>query len=176
MANYNNDRGDNRFGGAGGRPKYGGSNSRPSFGKRAFGSGRRNDKPMTLHKATCAECGKTCEVPFRPIAGKPVYCKECFDRKGGNTGNNRSGGRFPKRELSSHSFIKPNFENNRESNKGTDGVMKQLEAVNLKLDRLIQAIGALAPEKIRAQEVKEGLGEAALVTSKKISKKKTSKK
>ena len=36
----------------------------------------REDKPM--FKATCADCGDTCEVPFRPNGEKPVYCRACF--------------------------------------------------------------------------------------------------
>jgi CxxC-x17-CxxC domain-containing protein len=26
----------------------------------------------------CSDCGKTAAVPFKPTAGKPVYCKECL--------------------------------------------------------------------------------------------------
>ncbi len=29
----------------------------------------------------CDNCGKDCEVPFRPTKGKPIYCEKCF----GNT-------------------------------------------------------------------------------------------
>ena len=32
-------------------------------------------------KATCADCGKECEVPFEPKEGRPVKCNDCF-RKG----------------------------------------------------------------------------------------------
>jgi CxxC-x17-CxxC domain-containing protein len=32
----------------------------------------------TLYKAVCADCGKECEVPFKPTAGKDVYCRECY--------------------------------------------------------------------------------------------------
>ena len=28
--------------------------------------------------ATCAECGKETTVPFRPVEGRPVYCRDCF--------------------------------------------------------------------------------------------------
>jgi CxxC-x17-CxxC domain-containing protein len=31
-----------------------------------------------MYKATCADCGKECEVPFRPTAGRPVYCRDCY--------------------------------------------------------------------------------------------------
>ncbi len=34
-----------------------------------------------MHKATCAECGQECEVPFKPTEGKPVYCRDCFKSK-----------------------------------------------------------------------------------------------
>jgi len=26
----------------------------------------------------CTDCGKTTNVPFKPTAGKPVYCRECL--------------------------------------------------------------------------------------------------
>jgi len=31
-----------------------------------------------MYKATCADCGKECEVPFKPIEGRPVYCRDCY--------------------------------------------------------------------------------------------------
>lgn len=31
-----------------------------------------------MHRAICADCGKNCEVPFKPSANRPVYCKDCF--------------------------------------------------------------------------------------------------
>lgn len=36
-------------------------------------------------EVVCAECGCTTRVPFRPSAGKPVYCNDCFraQRQGG---------------------------------------------------------------------------------------------
>lgn len=33
-----------------------------------------------MHKAICSECNKECEVPFKPTEGKPVYCKECYQK------------------------------------------------------------------------------------------------
>ena len=39
--------------------------------------------PQTMHKATCAECGKECEVPFKPKGDRPVYCRECYMKKKG---------------------------------------------------------------------------------------------
>ena len=33
-----------------------------------------------MHKATCADCGKECEVPFKPDEDRPVYCRDCFQK------------------------------------------------------------------------------------------------
>ncbi len=52
------------------------SNNR-GFGNRNFGSGNFNRE---MHKTTCSECKKECEVPFKPNGKKPVYCKECFSK------------------------------------------------------------------------------------------------
>ncbi len=37
--------------------------------------------PREMHKATCAECKKECEVPFKPREDRPVYCKDCFKKR-----------------------------------------------------------------------------------------------
>jgi len=41
-------------------------------------SGGFNRGPREMHKATCADCGKDCEVPFKPSGDKPVRCQDCF--------------------------------------------------------------------------------------------------
>jgi len=41
--------------------------------------GRRG--PRQMHKAVCADCGAECEVPFRPTEGRPVYCRECWQKR-----------------------------------------------------------------------------------------------
>lgn len=38
---------------------------------------------MSEQKSTeikCTDCGKTAIVPFKPTAGKPVYCRECLSK------------------------------------------------------------------------------------------------
>lgn len=37
-----------------------------------------SDGPREMHQATCAECQASCEVPFKPTEGRPVYCRDCF--------------------------------------------------------------------------------------------------
>jgi CxxC-x17-CxxC domain-containing protein len=35
-----------------------------------------------MHKAICADCGKECEVPFTPIEGRKIYCRDCYRKHG----------------------------------------------------------------------------------------------
>jgi CxxC-x17-CxxC domain-containing protein len=53
------------YGGGGG--SYGGG-----------GGGYRERGPREMFEATCSNCGKTANVPFRPTSGKPVFCDDCF--------------------------------------------------------------------------------------------------
>lgn len=39
-----------------------------------FGGSRK------MYKAVCSDCGKEIEVPFRPMKGRPVYCRECYQK------------------------------------------------------------------------------------------------
>jgi CxxC-x17-CxxC domain-containing protein len=34
--------------------------------------------PRQMFPTTCAECGKSTEVPFQPRGDKPVYCSDCY--------------------------------------------------------------------------------------------------
>ncbi|AJF62815.1 MAG: hypothetical protein QT11_C0001G0674 [archaeon GW2011_AR20] len=49
------------------------------FQDRGF-KGERNFGPREMHKATCSDCGQECEVPFKPKEGKPVYCRDCYQK------------------------------------------------------------------------------------------------
>ena len=49
-----------------------------SSDRRSFGNDRAE-----LHSAVCANCGKNCEVPFKPTGNKPVLCRDCFKNAGG---------------------------------------------------------------------------------------------
>jgi len=54
---------------------------RRRFGQRGGGRGGFNRGPREMHKATCSECGQECEVPFKPREDRPVYCRECFQKR-----------------------------------------------------------------------------------------------
>jgi len=39
-----------------------------------------------MHDVVCAQCGKDCQVPFKPTTDKPVFCNDCF-KSGGSRGD-----------------------------------------------------------------------------------------
>jgi CxxC-x17-CxxC domain-containing protein len=67
-------------------------------GQRRDFDGNQGSRPG-MHKTICGDCGKECEVPFRPTGDRPVYCSDCFS-KHGPSGLSKSQGR---------SFQKPGF-------------------------------------------------------------------
>ncbi|HNX17280.1 MAG: CxxC-x17-CxxC domain-containing protein [Methanoregula sp.] len=51
------------------------------YGSSNFGGrGPRDSGPREMTKVTCSDCGKECEVPFKPTEGRPVYCQECLPK------------------------------------------------------------------------------------------------
>ncbi|MFC1901314.1 CxxC-x17-CxxC domain-containing protein [Chloroflexota bacterium] len=43
-----------------------------------YGSGGGYGAPRQMFPTTCAECGKSTEVPFQPRGDRPVYCSDCY--------------------------------------------------------------------------------------------------
>jgi CxxC-x17-CxxC domain-containing protein len=120
-------------------------------GFRSGNGGGRGE--VTMHKATCDECHKSCEVPFRPSGDKPVYCSDCFSSK------RDDGDRAPRREFSDRGPKRdfgdrpaPSF-NKQASMPANDGVSKQLSEISIKLDRLTSAIEKLTAPKTESKPV-----------------------
>jgi CxxC-x17-CxxC domain-containing protein len=129
MGNFNRDR-DSRDNG---RHGFGGG----FRGRGGFGRGR-GDRQMS--SAVCSNCGKNCQVPFKPTGDKPVYCSDCFEKMG-----NRS---------ERKSFDRPRFGDR----KGQDNQFKsQFENLNSKLDRILNL---LQPKQV---EVPDEVNEPAIV-------------
>ncbi len=61
----------------GGSSSYGGYGAGGSYSAGGDG-GSRDRGPREMFTATCSNCGKDAQVPFRPTSGKPVYCSDCF--------------------------------------------------------------------------------------------------
>lgn len=74
-------------------------------------SGKRYFERRDMHEAICDRCGKRCEVPFKPSGSKPVYCSDCFRKN-------------------EHS----------ESGEKSSPSSRELEQINLKLDKILEAL------------------------------------
>jgi len=42
---------------------------------------RKLQNKKTLYDAVCSKCGAETKVPFKPIEGKEIYCKDCYTKK-----------------------------------------------------------------------------------------------
>jgi len=124
--------------GGGGRSNFGGSR------------GGRRDRPRfsdkQMHTAVCAKCGTDCQVPFRPTAGKPVYCSNCFDKN--SNGGGKSGGQSS----------------------------EELRVINKKLDMIMEALGLSGSGKVKkAVKTKKPAVKKAVATKKVVKKAKVKK-
>ena len=131
---------DNRGGGrsfGGNRGGFGGGQGRGGFGGGRGGFGGDDSGRREMFSATCSNCGKDCQVPFRPTNGKPVYCSDCFEKINGGRDNSRR----PER-----SDFRP------QGGQGSDQNKAQLEAINAKLDRILNI---LAPTPVAKVEEKK---------------------
>ena len=117
-------------------------------------SGGRDGGRPQLHDAVCDECGKDCKVPFVPSGNKPIFCSECFEKKGGGR-NNRSDNRG--------SYNKPRF-NDRDSGRPSRGgastpdfsqLTRNVETLNKKLDTIISLLGSDKKKKVEKVKVKK---------------------
>lgn len=129
-----------------GPPRSGGAWKKPSFGgakqpwKKPFsdrghggghgGYGQAGGFGKPLFPATCAECGTSCEVPFKPNGKKPVLCRNCFKKGDGEAS-------FSPRPSGRPFGDKPSF--SRPSG-GDSGLSEQLRMINEKLDLIIEAL------------------------------------
>ncbi len=146
---------------------------RPNFPRKSWGgSGGRDRGSVTMHQAVCDQCGETCEVPFRPTEGKPVYCNACFGGKK-ETGNNRGRDRFPQKNFNSYKTPAKTDIGGNISKGNNNELKKQLEILNVKMDQLIKAVEAITKTKPLAAEkkVEEAVKTVPVVKVKKLVKK-----
>ena len=129
-------------------------------------AGRNSERPL-MHRAVCSECGKDCEVPFKPTGDKPVFCSDCFRGKRGQRNeeprrfSGRDSGRFNSGNKVMHRVIcdkcgkecevpfkptsdKPIYCSQCFSEKGkdrsSDQASNQFEMINAKLDKILKAL------------------------------------
>jgi CxxC-x17-CxxC domain-containing protein len=45
-------------------------------------------RERAMVSVTCDSCGIATEVPFTPVSGKPVYCRDCYGQRRGGVRSN----------------------------------------------------------------------------------------
>jgi CxxC-x17-CxxC domain-containing protein len=134
------------------------------FGRRDFG------RPQEMHDAICSNCGKACQVPFRPTGEKPVYCRECFAKM------------RPEGERRNDNFERRDNRGDRDNDRRSGGqngpnYNEQFTALNAKLDKILNllAVKEITPKATKTQapvaEVIEEIAEPVVVKKKRVSKK-----
>ncbi len=158
-----------------------------------FGSDRG---PVTMHDAVCDECGKECQVPFRPSGEKPIYCSSCFEKQGNgiprrNSRDSRGSERdFQDKEMfsavcddcgkncqvpfrpssnkpiyCSDCFEKRGNSHDRESSgRSNQAPSVDLSEINAKLDKIIALIESKSEEKVVKKKVTKPKKKAKEVT------------
>lgn len=130
------------FGDRGGnRSSFGEKRGNSDFPRRDSRDARGGGFGPAKFKATCADCGDSCEVPFRPSGERPVYCSNCFKNK-----ENGRPGQFSDRS------VKPSFE--RTASKPfvsqpvqTGGIsLEQFNKLDRKLDQIIEFLNSIVIE------------------------------
>lgn len=113
------------------------NNSDRRYERRDFGGDR--EAPRQMHEAVCSDCGKTCQIPFRPSGDRPVYCSDCFAKTNGaeprrnfdrnDRRDDRGGNRPPFRKFDNDSS-------------GKSLRKLQFEALDAKLDKILALLSA----------------------------------
>jgi CxxC-x17-CxxC domain-containing protein len=132
------------------------SRDRQQGGGRDF-KRRDFDRPQTMFKTICSDCGKECEVPFKPNGSKPVFCRDCFQGKRNSEGPRDNN--FPPR--------RPNFDDRGQNQMPPPPPphKEEFAALNAKLDRILSLLNMLS--EARSQEgmiVKEKIKKPVVAT------------
>ena len=167
---------DSRSGGGGRDRSFGGGRDR-GFGGGGRRFGGRDDGPKQMFPAVCSDCGKACEVPFRPTNGKPVYCSDCFGQSKGRD-DDRGGRSFGDSRRDSRDNRGGGANG---SNVGAAVLKGQFDALNAKLDKILAVLtntktGEEPKKDVLKVKKVEKVAKKEKKTVKKVVKKATSKK
>ena len=127
-----------------------------------------------MYKAICSECGKKCELSFKPTGDKPVFCSDCFEIKINANRSSERNAKQPKfREKRMHPAICAECGNGcevpfqptpgkpiycktcfRKGDSTGNKQGEQFKTLNAKLDTIIRLLNSMvSSEEARAQPV-----------------------
>ncbi|MBI5077520.1 hypothetical protein HZB94_04030 [Candidatus Falkowbacteria bacterium] len=126
--------------------KFSGDRKGNSFGGREQGvrdrgfGGRDSGRPM--FSAVCDKCGQSCEVPFRPIGDRPVFCNNCFKTQRG-VGSSFAPANFAHGHGQQNAGQKPGA--------NVASIKAQFDAINAKLDRILAILAPVKTAPIKVE-------------------------
>lgn len=95
-----------------------------------------------MFSAVCDDCGRNCEVPFRPTGARPVLCSSCFEAKNGprpqRSARPDDNTRVRRFERDGSPIETREEKDNRNISMLRDEIMK----LNEKMDKLVEALSA----------------------------------
>ncbi len=141
----------------GGRPKFGGDRKfggKPNFDRGGDRGGFSSGRPE-LFPATCSSCGKGCELPFRPSGDRPVFCRDCFDKKDDARGHSS----FQRTERPREFRTATREGGNNQSN---DEVKKQLANLEYKMDRILKMLEGSKMKESTKESIKDEVPQVKL--------------
>ena len=149
------------------RPRFGGGKGGFSHSGNRDRGGRNGPRPQ-MFSAVCSECARACEIPFRPTDERPVFCKDCFDKKRGlQQGNYKRSEALPRnfpprdqRDFTPTSSREPHADLSavalvKTGDKRIDELKQQLYAVNKKIDtilKIMEGTTIVATKKVKAKK------------------------
>lgn len=120
--------------------------SRPGFDRPKFGGGQgggfRRDGGGEKFDAICAQCGKPCQVPFRPNGKKPVYCSNCFSeqKQGGGAPQGAGQGSFNKDSFPRRDSFPAAAPQPRVDDRAIADLKRQIDVVASKVDVILKIL------------------------------------
>ena len=120
------------------------SRDRRDSSRRSFGD--RDSRRFLLYDAVCDECGKDCQVPFKPSGDKPIYCSDCFEKKGGRDSNRSRDRRdSPRRSFGGRDSGRPLQASI--NDRSILQLIEKIEILNTKLDKIIKLLSSVGEKK-----------------------------
>lgn len=108
--------------------------------------GDRGRREVSLYDAVCDQCGKDCQVPFKPSGDKPIYCSDCFEKRGGKEGRSD---RQPQRR----SFDRNDRPQRSQPNdRAISELAGKIGILNSKLDAIIGLLSTSEPKEVEPKK------------------------
>jgi CxxC-x17-CxxC domain-containing protein len=116
-----------------------------------------------MFPAVCSNCGKDCEVPFRPVGDKPVYCPECFQKiralKGQQNNKPQNNQHNHNQQQNQQRQQQGNFPSNQD-------LLNRINSLNSKIERIIDHLGINQATKEQTAQAPKPVATAVAVEEK----------